>query len=588
EAQAEGLVPARALGEPDADLRLAFRYARPPVSAAFELRPRRPVVSADVLTLASVADDVLKVDAQVVYTILYAGIRELRIAVPAEITDEVEIEGPGLQEKRREEPGAPTGTALPGGPTATAVPGTPTPTAAVVWRVLLQSDVVGTYDLRVSWKRRLGDLAAGASASVPVSELRVLDVFTETGHIAVQKGDDLVVEPEASGLEAVDARELPPALRARGGIFRSYRFLRHPYALTLRVFKYEFAPVLDTMINAERLDAVVTRERVARCECVLDLQNNRRQFLEVHLPAGADLLAVYQDGQLVRPAIGASKEVALISLPKGRTGASSVKLVLRYDVALGERAVMGATGTLTVPAPTFPLPGGGSIPVGRSRFELYMPSGYHYLSFESAMQRRFPDRRLARTILSWIAPVPEWHVYTSEDMAGAPAMSGDALNVQLVRPPEARRFAFTALEAATEVDLRFMGPVLAYGLAALFFVGGLAGPIRLGRLFEGPGALLLLMAGLFVLSAFAGEAVGGFPDAALAGAAAVAVARAARYAVVDAPRARADNALRAMRELNAGADRREIEALKKEVAELKKKPEQAPPASPEPPAGGAA
>src|SRR5262249_45137466 len=129
----------------------------------------------------------------------------------------------------------------------------------------------------------------------------------------VQKGDDLVIEPEATNLEPVDARELPPSLRDRGGISRSYRYLAHPYALAFKVQKHEFAPVLDTHIDAERVEAVVTKERVARCEATLEVQNNRRQFLEVRLPDESDLLAVYVDGQLVRPAVGDRKEVVLIS-----------------------------------------------------------------------------------------------------------------------------------------------------------------------------------------------------------------------------------------------------------------------------------
>lgn len=569
EAQAAGLAAQRALGEPDAELRLAFRYARPPYAASFELRPRRPVVSAAVETLVTIADDVMKVEAHVGYQILYAGIRELRIAVPLAIADDVEIEGAGIQEKRLEKPAAPTGTAAPAAG------------AEATFRVLLQSEAIGAYDLRATWKKRLGELKAGGSVEARLGALRVLDVFSETGHLAVQKGDDLVIEPDASGLEGVDARELPARLRDRGGIFRAYRYLQHPYALAFKVFKYEFAPVLDTIVNFERLDVVLTRERVARCEAFLELQNNRRQFLEVRLPAGADLLAVYVDGQLVRPALGATKEVALVSLPRGRIGARPVRMVVRYDAPLGERAVMWGTGSLEVPG--LALGGESGVPVARSKLDLWLPRDYHYLSFDSTMQRRFPDRRLFRSFLGWLAPIPterEW----GEEEAGvaSPGPSGDSLDVKLVR--EGVRYPFVSLEAAAPVRFRYMGSVLFYVLVALFFAGGLAAARKVGTALPGPGGILGLGAAVLVLGAFAGEAVGGLLDATLAGVLLAAAGGALRYAFVDAPRARREAEARRIAERAAGADRREMDELRKEVLALKDRADAAPAPPPAPPA----
>jgi len=554
DASSQGLVPDRRLGEPDAELRLAFRYARPPYAAAFELKPRRPVVSAEVTKLVTIADDVQKVEAQALFTILYAGIRELRVAVPAEIAEIIEIEGAGIQEKRREAaPTSETGTAAP-------TPG------AVVFRILLQTDTIGSYALRASWKRKLGELTSGGSVDVPLAALRVLDVFSETGWIAVQKGDDLVIEPEASGLEPVDARELPPALRDRGGIFRSYRYLAHPYALACKVVKHEFAPVLDTMIDAERVEAVVTRERIARCEATLEVQNNRRQFLEVRLPDGSELLAVYVDGQIVRPALGERKESALISLPKGRTGGNPIRVTLRYDTPLGPKEALGATGRLEVPAPTFPA-GAGTIPVGRARLDLFLPNDFRHLAFDSRMQRRFPERRLLRTMLAWIAPEPYDGLHDAEFARPAGAQGGDGLDVKLVR--EGRRHTFTSLEAASGASFRYMSPALFYALVGAMFLLGLVGAHRASSELGASAVIPALAAALFAIGAFSGETLGSATDGALMGVLAAGAIAALRHALIDAPRARAAAAASRMAELNASADLSSVRKLEREVEALR-------------------
>jgi hypothetical protein len=562
EAAGDGLAPQRRLGEPDAELRLAFRYARPPYSASFELKPRRPVVSAEAAVLATVADDVLKVETQIGYQVLYAGIRALRIAVPSEIADLIEIEGAGIQEKRREEAAPATGTAAP---------------TEAVFRVLLQTDAIGAYTLRASWKKKLGELTSGGSVDVALAAVRVLDVFNETGHIAVQKGDDLVIEPESAGLEPVDARELPPSLRDRGGIFRSYRYLAHPFSLSMKVVKHEFAPVLDTMIDAERVEAVVTRERVARCEATLFVQNNRRQFLEARLPDESELLAVYVDGQLIRPARGDRKETALISLPKGRTGANPIRLTVRWDVPLGPKETLGATGRLEVPAPSFPA-GAATIPVGRSRLDLYLPNDFRHMSFESRMQRRFAERRLLRTVLGWIAPEPHDWFGDADFARPAGAAGGDALDVKLVR--EGRLHVFTALESASGASFRYMSPALFYALVGTGLLLGAFGTWRAMRVFGAPSTAPAIVVALFGLGAFAGEATGAVLDAALSGALLAALARAGRYAFVDAPRARREAATERLAGLQQSADRQALEKIEREVESLRAKVEA--PAAPAP------
>ena len=180
-------------------LTLGFRYrgAAKPAQVQFELR--KPRVSAFVSTLLEVRESLLRHVWTIDYTVEYAGVDQFLVAVPKEIADEVQIEGRGIKERAK----------LPPAPDQ--------PEGSVVWRVTMQSKVLGGTQLRITYDTTRTETKPGETTPVLLREISTVGVFRETGQVAVVKDGNIeIVKNEAKGLELIDPKELGPVLRRRG------------------------------------------------------------------------------------------------------------------------------------------------------------------------------------------------------------------------------------------------------------------------------------------------------------------------------------------------------------------------------------
>ena len=152
----------------------------------------------------------------------------------------------------------------------------------VVWTVQLQGSVLGEYELNVTYEiKKKFDTAS--MQEVAVAELRLLDVFQETGYIGIKKKESLIVVPEVSeGLELIDVQELPEGLR-RSLPYEAYKYVSHPYGMSLSVRKQELADVLDTIINLMHLETEISRDGKATSKCLWLVQSKNRQLSLIHI-----------------------------------------------------------------------------------------------------------------------------------------------------------------------------------------------------------------------------------------------------------------------------------------------------------------
>ena len=148
------------------------------------------------------------------YEIQFAGTDTLRIAVPAAVSDRLQIEGDGIREKRKAELGADDGAtddgSNEGGPSED----------MVQWTVLLHSEASGSRTFTATYDRRISIPDEGTQFEL--QPIKALDADRETGEIAIQKDRALWIEAAPTGLEtssctrAIAARAWEAAISAGG------------------------------------------------------------------------------------------------------------------------------------------------------------------------------------------------------------------------------------------------------------------------------------------------------------------------------------------------------------------------------------
>ncbi len=347
-------------------LQIGFRYRgdAAPASVAFTLK--KPQISGEVFSLIEVREQIIRYQWTVSYRVLYAGVDTFIIAVPKNIAENLRHEGTLIKEVNKNY-------------TPPADEENP-PLAAdgeVLWAVVLRDKKMGSYQLQLNLDQPIGKSddkeKSEAAKTYPVSlpEIRLEQVQTETGQIAVVKDDNLeILDAKTTALEPIDPKELRGGL-ARPGVFLSYKYRRHPVALDLEVSRNEFLPVPPAVVTYASLTSVVSNDEAITSEVIYWVKNNAKQFLSVTLPEGGKMVSdIYVNGQPQQPMRRANEDVVLIRLPVGGDQAHSdfpVRFI--YEIPSpdpGNR--LGMMGSIKVPAADLV-----DAEILQSRLILYLP-----------------------------------------------------------------------------------------------------------------------------------------------------------------------------------------------------------------------
>ncbi|HEU4395843.1 MAG TPA: hypothetical protein VFS92_09775, partial [Planctomycetota bacterium] len=331
-----------------------FRHGGEERSGSLAIVRRRPLVTAETVTAASVEEDRLRVRHFVRFSVRYAGVDAFRIALPKAVSDRARVDGPGIKERSKEPEQSGD---------------------RVLHTVRMQAPVLGDLVLVVDYDLPHEPLKVGDSRKVEVPSVLVRGVERESGWYAVTRDPALSVEGEAKGLIYADAREVP-AWSGAGDAFLAWRFLAHPHGLTLAATKHESLGVLQAVVNGLALDTLVGGGAVALTEARLDVQVNGLQYLRVELPERAEVESVEVDGRPVSP----RREGAALLLPcpagRGRDDRFPVRIVYREPAPdasgrsfvaslraprLPDAMVQGTAWTLWVPPDAVFFSGGGNL-----------------------------------------------------------------------------------------------------------------------------------------------------------------------------------------------------------------------------------
>jgi len=185
-----------------------------------------------------------------------------------------------------------------------------------------------------------------------------------------------VSEAGVPDLQRVDATDLPDwANVSDGSITLAYRYTKPGTRLALDVQRFDDAAVLEALVDSANFTSVVADDGQMMTEMSLSVRNNGRQFLEVELPASAQVWSAFVAGQPVRPSVRDGK----LLLPIQSSDDEAMTVELTY---VGTNFFPKARGEVGFISPKF------DVPLKNAHWEVYLPPDYSYLDLQKGTMTR--------------------------------------------------------------------------------------------------------------------------------------------------------------------------------------------------------
>jgi hypothetical protein len=342
--------------------RLAVHYRASDYRGEFQLAPRQPIVACDTTSNVRITDRAVEETVLLNFTIEQAGIRRVEFLLPAWMKDS-RISVPMLRQK-------------------TVEPVADKPGAPLRVRLELQDEVMDQLRVLVVNDRLL--TAQLQTAPIPV----VRTGRTDRQFVALESaGRDEVVVEKAEGLEVLTRQQREwGKLTSILGTNITQAYLVSAGATEPRlVFKTHERAAVETSgarIGLAETNLVFDSSGAYRAEQTYRLDNTTEQFLELQLPAGADLWTARVAGQPVKPTQvpgGKQPGRARIPLVKTAPGDLDYPVVLKYG---GKLAALGSLNSVD-----FPLIHTVNINVELSQVRLYLPETHQWYDFDGTLGR---------------------------------------------------------------------------------------------------------------------------------------------------------------------------------------------------------
>jgi len=357
-------------------LSVTWQHKLPEATKAQEAR-----VYAEVFSLLGIGDGLLQETATIQNTILFAGVDTLKVAIPDGMTL-LDVKGAGIRD----------------------------------WKVTDDTLVVGlnyaaegAYPLTLQLEKVVGqgDLQTDAPLPTPLGAERV------KGYLGVEARGNLEIGAggAATGATAVDVRNLPAAILGitTQPVLLGYKYLSADAKIPLKVTQHEDVDVLVTLLDHAQATTMWTADGRRMTKVVYQVRNNRKQYLRLALPEGAELWSASLGGRAVQPARSADGKVLLpLVRSQAQGGALAAFAVEVVYVEQGTAPDAGGRGTFTAQLPT------ADVPTTYVAWQVWAPEG-------AKIGKRSIEGSL-RHVEAFSNPVP------MTDMAEMPAM--DVATVQ--------------------------------------------------------------------------------------------------------------------------------------------------------------
>lgn len=256
-------------------------------------------IVAEVVNLVTVGDGVVGGSATIRYGILYQGVQQFRVTLPAHWKN-VEFTGANIRRKEAETNG---------------------------WTITLQDKAWGAYTLVITYDYQF-DPKGG---TLDLAGAHALGVEREVGSLGVMTAASLKLSPSAPAepLRRVDEAELSESDRAlcTRPLLLAYKYTGGDYQHSVPVARFEEVRVLDAVADRTELTTVLTEAGQLLTQSSFMVKNTEKQFQRFMLPKDAEFWSSFVNGQPAKP----ERDGAwlLVPLPRdvGRDQAFAVDIV---------------------------------------------------------------------------------------------------------------------------------------------------------------------------------------------------------------------------------------------------------------------
>lgn len=366
---------------------LAYKYFETPWTLKLNIEKVKPTVMAETFQLISIGEAVVHSSITVRYQVLYAAIGQFKVVLPKDAMN-IDIRGDNIKHKGEE-----------------------VTDEGRVWTISLHAPVLNIYNLYISFQSEMKKDTAGKFEPLAYRGIKVLDVERETGYLTFAARPDMeLAPPEIEFLTAIDEREIPQDYKVGIDIpiLLSYRYLKHPYKLTLKISQNEFSKVLVATIDAAKLASTIGENGQIITDLTCQIRNTKEQYLRIAFPTTEiDIWHVRVAGRNVScfTAVEKGQPVTLVPIAQESKTDTPFQVNIRYATKMKE---LSASGMLNLKCPQV------NIPIMRLGWTVSLPEKYELIriggtmepvwGFEAGISSLDAAEKQAQTVQTSIAP----------------------------------------------------------------------------------------------------------------------------------------------------------------------------------------
>ena len=313
-----------------------------------------PKLYSELFHLISLEDDALKMNSDVTINVLHSEVDGVRLQVPEQVNI-LSVTGEGVGDwQETEQQGE---------------------------RVLI---VPFTYGKKGAVHLNIrSEKTFSEENTVLFSGLRVLESVRENGFIGVELNTSAEVNLEnAEGVEKIPVQKLPQHLASKSAkpLILGFKYLKHPYSFVLQIEKHEKIAVPVATIQSANAVTLFTEDGKEVLRLVYQVRNSAKQFLEIKLPENADVWSVFVADNPVEASISRDGHL-LVPLIRSRSVNNRLETFSIEVIFARVHDRFALLKWLPAELPAVDLL------VSQIMWSVYLPNDYHYLYFQSTLEK---------------------------------------------------------------------------------------------------------------------------------------------------------------------------------------------------------
>ena len=387
-------------------------------------------VFAEVHTLVGLGDGLMRATTTVQYTILFAGVERLQLKVPKGM-QMLDVVGNGVRDWKLDE----TGTL----------------------NVTLNYAAKGVYPLRFEMERVIGPQATDLDAPIAVP----VGVDRTKGFVGVESRGNLEIKAgTVANATPVDVRALPAAILGITSqpVLLGFKYLGGDVDIPLTAAQHEDVDVLVTLLDETRARTMWTPEGRRLTSVKYRIRNNRRQFLRLALPKGAELWSASVGGRAVQPAKASDARV-MVPLVRSQAAGGELAAFEVEIVYVEAGAAPNSRGRGEFKA-ELPRPDAPSTYVA---WTVYAPNEakVRRLTVDGTLRRvKYLSNPIPAEDMNYVQAANPEVAQQANQQANVGSLGDGAVPVQVSLPLQGREINFErllALDEALEVHFKYRG-----------------------------------------------------------------------------------------------------------------------------------